>query len=64
MIETTKVPLGQLRTRREFQALVVQIQQVLDEERQLYENSPASEYRRGRVNVLRDLLDDLTGASR
>lgn len=61
LIEGKKVAFGQLRTRKEFQMLVSEIQNVLADERELYENTPASEYRRGRVNVLRDLLEDLTG---
>lgn len=64
MIEGKKVPWGQLRTRREFTLFVQELERVLQDEREAYEMSTASEYRRGRVNVLRELLEDINGTSR
>lgn len=64
LLDTRKVAFGQLRTNQAFRALTAELEKTLAEEREAYENTPASEYRRGRVNVLRELLEDMVGTSR
>jgi len=64
LLDTKKVAFGQLRTNQAFRALTAEIEKTLAQEREVYENSPASEFRRGRVCVLRELLEDMVGTSR
>lgn len=64
MINCKKVAFGQLRTNQAFNIFVKELEQVLADEREAYEREPATEYRRGRVNVLSELLDDMSGTSR
>lgn len=44
--------------------LVAYLKGELEKERQLYENSPASEFIRGRVIMLRDVLGFVEGSKR
>jgi hypothetical protein len=64
VIDRKKVAFSALRTNQVFNGFVKELEQVLADERETYENNEASEYRRGRVNALRELIADITGSSR
>lgn len=61
MIDGKKVAFGKLRTDRAFQTFVQEVELALQAARDTYEEQPASEFLRGRVCVLRDLLNDMKG---
>lgn len=61
-IERTKINMSNLRQNANFNALVELLKADLAEARELYENtSPASEFQRGKVIALKELLVSLTG---
>lgn len=53
--------VAQLKSNSAFAVVLAMLRASLKEERMTYEDLPASEYVRGRVTAIRDLLITLTG---
>lgn len=59
--EETAIALEHLKGSKQFDAFMEYLEDAIAAEREAYENiSPASEYHRGRLNVLTDLYKHLT----
>lgn len=56
--------VAQLKGNSAFAVVLGMLRSNLQEERAIYEDMPASEYTRGRVTAIRDLLTTLTGDSK
>lgn len=55
-IDRTKIAMTSLRRSPDFVKFVQHLEDVLDEERDLYETQEASDYKRGRVSVLKEIV--------
>lgn len=53
------ISMTNLRKDKTFQALIGKLEEQLDKERTNYEDTSASEFNRGRVIMLRELLNEL-----
>lgn len=63
-IDRTKINMTQLRQNQNFRLFVELMQNELHEAREQYERTaPASEFLRGKVMSLRDIVDELTKPS-
>ncbi|HFQ2794999.1 TPA: hypothetical protein ACMFQN_005264 [Pseudomonas aeruginosa] len=58
-LDRSQINLSTLRTNAQFKLFVEFLQNELSEEREKYETQAASEYQRGRVNLLAELLEAL-----
>lgn len=59
--EETRIALEHLQSSQSFRVFIQYLEDSIAEERELYESiSPASEYHRGRLNVLTDLRKHLS----
>lgn len=59
MIDHTKVNLSQLKSNRGFQQFLACLETALEEARETYESSTASDFNRGRVAVLKEIISDI-----
>lgn len=59
-LSRTQINLSTLRQNAQFNKLVDLLKQELHDERMAYEDTEASEYQRGRVNMLKELIEQIT----
>ncbi|PHM35932.1 hypothetical protein [Xenorhabdus innexi] len=59
MIDNRDVPISVLKQHRGFQQFIKCLQQALADAREAYENTDANDFNRGRVAVLKEILNDL-----
>ncbi|PHM52092.1 MULTISPECIES: hypothetical protein [Xenorhabdus] len=59
MISNREVPITVLKQNKGFQQFIKCLQQALQDAREAYENTDANDFNRGRVAVLKEILNDL-----
>lgn len=60
-LDRKNINLSQLRANVVFNKIIEALKNELEDEREMYEGTaPASEFRRGRVAVLKEILSELT----
>lgn len=59
MIDSRRVALSTLKQNRHFLQFEECLQDALADARDMYENQPANDFNRGRVAVLKELLNDI-----
>lgn len=60
-LDRSQLNLSSLRTNSQFNALLEALRAELTDAREAYEGEPASEFNRGRVIALRELIDGIAG---
>lgn len=59
MIDGRKVALSTLKQNRHFLQFEQCLREALEDARNVYENQPANDFNRGRVAVLKELINDI-----
>ena len=59
MIDSRKVALSTLKQNRHFLQFEQCLREALEDARNVYENQPANDFNRGRVAVLKELINDI-----
>ena len=62
-LDRTQINLSQLRSNQQFSVLMGQLHQELDQARQQYEDNEASEFNRGRLLAIREIIEAIEGNS-